>query len=112
MADDELCDRVLPSTWTMRDGTVIPISEMDDSHLFNAIAFLRRRNRAAVRCMAWQNALSAARYASTAPDGAADAAMGCVEPTLRGDHDDEILAERLGAFAALLNEARRRGLKI
>lgn len=104
----ELHDRRLPETWTTRDGRVIRIAEMGDSHLLNTVALLRRRNHAGVRARAWRTALRAASYATTAPDGAADAAMECAHACLRGDCDDEILAEELPEFAALLEEARRR----
>lgn len=32
-----------PPTWRTRDGRVVPVSEMEDSHLLNAIGFIRRR---------------------------------------------------------------------
>jgi len=112
LADEELRDRRLPETWTTRDGRVVRIAEMEDSHLLSTIALLRRRNRAGIRARAWRTAMRAGSYAETAPDGAADAAMECVSARLRGDCDDEILAEELPEFAALVEEARRRKLEI
>jgi len=112
LTDETVYDRVVPETWTTKDGRTIRISEMEDSHLVNTIHFLRRRYRGVVRGIARRIALSAASYASTAPDGAADAAMECASATLEGKCDDDILAEELAVFGALLDEARHRKLEV
>lgn len=110
LEDEAVHDRELPTAWTTRDGREVRIADMKDSHLLNTIAFLRRRNRAAVRRRALRDALRAGSYASTAPDGAADAALEHASSALRGDFDDRILEEEMPVFTALLDEVYHRGL--
>lgn len=120
-----------PLTWKLRNGTKVPISELDDVQLASAIAWARRTHRERVL----ELALSADRYSQTAPDGAFDD----VEQTIRvlaefgldlealftaatevalwgyqlaDDPTDWAVAEGLPAFEHLLREARRRQLPI
>lgn len=95
------------TTWTTRDGRIIPIRDMTDSHLRNTLAFLRRnvehyRNAEAMR--AWA-------YAEYAPDGAADAAEQSAYCVLEVMDDDEVLSECVSAYPALVTEAQRRGFE-
>lgn len=87
--------------WTTRDGREIPVTEMDDRHLGNAIRFVKR---------AAENyryaGLSALSYSTTAPDGAAYAAERAADEAF-----DE--AENCAAWGRILQaEADRRGLKL
>ena len=112
-----------PVTWTTSEGVTLRISEMADSHLLNTIRYLRRTHRA--RC--WSLAMSAGRYAMSAPDGAAEAAMQAEEELLalseppycmdepfgRGAQTlDEAVAELEPRHTTMLREAKRRGLVV
>lgn len=57
--------------WATREGALLRIRAMSDRHLENSIKFLERGARHRARLEAFR----ADCYASTAPDGAADAAM-------------------------------------
>lgn len=57
--------------WATREGSLLRIRAMSDSHLENAIKFMERHSRRRARA----EAFLADCYAETAPDGAADAAM-------------------------------------
>lgn len=85
---------------------------MDDEHLVNTIRWLRRRNWAARFHISLRRAMRALSYAATAPDGAADAAHDYANGVMTEAGRDEILAEKLPVFGALLAEAENRGLDI
>ena len=111
-----------PVMWTTNDGVTLQIGEMGDSHLLNTIQYLRRTHRA--RC--WALARSAGRYAMTAPDGAADAAMQAEEALLalaespycmdepfgRDLTLDEAVAKLEPRHTTMLREAKRRSLVV
>lgn len=56
-------------TWKTRDGRQIPLSEMTDSHLANAIKWADRKSDGLMDMSS-----RASAYAADAPDGAADCA--------------------------------------
>mgnify|MGYP001605058959 CR=1 FL=1 len=97
-----------PLMWRTRDGTTLRIRDMGDSHLLNSIRYLRRTHQQ--RC--WALAISADRYAMTAPDGASDAAAEAAAQAyeLGDEQDDEAVSEMSPVFGHLLNEAHRRRL--
>ena len=96
--------------WTTKDGRRVHVGKMEDEHLLNTIALLRRRNRNHVASAVFNRALRAGSYATDAPDGAAMVAEEYVSHLMHGCHDDDILAEALPIFATMLTEAHRRGL--
>ena len=97
-------------TWTTRDSVVIPIREMEDSHLVNTIRYLRRTHSA--RAESW--AYSAGDYAA----GAADIASMHAESAaislyaLSEDTSDAAVAFLEPRFTVMLREARRRKLVV
>ena len=99
------------TTWTTRDGTVMPITEMTDAHLAAAIRLVRMKYRSISDLMAFKAALNLYAYAADAPDGAAMAAEEEANRMLDGARQDEFLAERFPVFAALCAEADRRGIE-
>lgn len=96
-------------TWKTKDGRVVRVREMDDAHLMNTIAFLRRR--APLRALFL--AMNAGRYSETAPDGAAMAAEQAETELLDllDEGPDAILEQLEPAFPTMLREARRRKLE-
>src|SRR6185295_6311413 len=89
--------------WKTRDGLQVEISEMDDSHLANTIAFLEKR-AADINYNAW---LKMDQYAADAPDGAAMAVEREMD-TLAEMEDLEALAIVCPPYAAMIAERRRR----
>lgn len=97
----------LPTVWVTKDGREIPIIEMTDAHLRNALRFLRRRAEA----YRWAGALQLWSYAEHAPDGAAMAADRAAEELLEYADDDEVVSAFVPEFLALKREANRRRLE-
>ena len=98
----------MTTTWTTRDGTVMPIAGMTDAHLAAAIRLVRMKYRSVSDLMAFKAALNLYAYAA---DGAAMAAEEEANLMLDGARQDEFLAERFPVFAALCAEADRRGIE-
>ena len=92
-------------TWLTRDGRILLIINMEDTHLVNTIRYLEKTAPARMTALA-MNMLS---YAADAPDGAADCAeAGAME--LADMPVEEFLANDR-KYQALLKEAKRRKLK-
>ncbi len=99
-----------PAVWTTKGGAVVPVREMTDDHLRNAIRFVRRRSR---------EHLIASSLAVLAEmddeDGSAEQAfMSFIEDPITHDivsfpcGDPE---EGMPVFLDLVRELRRRGLR-
>ncbi len=93
--------------WATRDGRVIPIVHMSDSHLLNTIRFLRRN------VFTYQLVIMRrmSNYIMGAPEHAADA---CEAEAVRlmDMTDDEFLIYRFPQFRNLISEAAKRKLSI
>ena len=95
----------MTATWRMRDGTTIPVRKMEDSHLVNTIAYLRRnQERLRLRYVMQMGA-----YAENAPDGAALAVEQAIDEITEAE-PEEVLESCVAAFPALRAEAKRRRL--
>lgn len=93
--------------WRTKDGRVILIREMDDSHLLNTIRFLRRN----VTRYQLETLEPMFHYAADAPDGAAMAVE--MEIAHISDmSDDDFLAARFPVFVDMLAQVKGRGLKV
>jgi hypothetical protein len=100
-----------PGLWTTREGVALRITAMSDQHLGNSIRMLERGARGRARLEAFR----ADRYASTAPDAAADAATEAAREMydMADDPKTDIpkLAELVWPkYKELKAEAKRRGL--
>lgn len=93
-----------PFMWTMRDGTKIPVTEMTDSHLANAIA-LCERNAESFR----QSAIHSGYQMLSMLQG--EQAIYSVESELDRLEEGEFdLYEESESYAALIDEQERRTL--
>lgn len=93
------------TTWKTKDGIKIPIRELDDNHLKNIIAQLRRNARKQMDRLEYE----LLAYADGAPDGASMAAES--EAMHLVDMDvDEWLEGNCTQWKALNKEAQRRGI--
>ena len=95
-----------PKTWTTRDGSVVRISEMTDSHIVNAIRMLRRNDLANRIALAscWESAFSDETMAGIAAQSAAD--------DLFDDEYSDGPGEFFPVYDDLVREADRRKLKV
>lgn len=95
------------NTWTTKDGKTLLLSEMTDSHLENAIRYLARR----ASHYQSREVSSLDIYAIDAPDGASECAYMAMEEVLNME-PDEYMQEHHEPFQRLMEEAKRRKLKI
>jgi len=91
-------------TWKTREGAVMRIKDMGDSHLVNTIKYLERH----ATNMRLNQASDMFRYAATAPDGAAMCAESGAEQLLEMS-DEEFLSE-YPKYKGLVREAKKRKL--
>lgn len=89
--------------WKTKDGTFIPVKELTDGHLLNAIKLLQR----AAKEQGHLTALSLQAYAVTAPDGAADAAERGASSLLEGHYEIEQI---FPIYRSLISAAKKRKL--
>ena len=94
------------TTWVTREGDRIAVKDMTDDHLVNTIRFLRRNGERAKDAAMF----AALAYADSAPMYASDAAANEADRLTEMWIDDYLL-ERMPTFAAMLDEAGRRGLE-
>lgn len=92
--------------WTTKDGTQIRVRKMTDSHLVNAIRFLRRNAE-----VAQQHDISNAESLASMLSGeiASDDCDAFVDH-LKNQHPAEWLDEHVPQYSTMLREARRRKL--
>lgn len=102
----------MTTTWKTREGREIEIKDLDDFHLVNIISLLRRKGKPLAVAASWKWAFKALSYASTAPDGAAEAAEEEASRLLNHQCLDEMLSMELPIFGFLLAEAENRGLPL
>lgn len=102
-------------TWVTREGVRIPIRELEDRHLDNIVAFLRRHARSTMESLIRK----ARSFLPTIDDwNACDTSAGLAfltgMETLVGElesiTEDEFLAATVEAWPALLEEQQRRGM--
>jgi hypothetical protein len=97
--------------WATKEGALVRITAMSDQHLENSIKFLERHSRR----RAMLEAMRALRYASSAPEMAADAASEASNELFDMAHDNDVdlvkLAELVWPkYKELQFEKRRRGI--
>jgi len=92
-------------TWTTRDGQVIPIRDMTDSHLLNAIRFVRR-NAGELRM---REAYALDYAAETMGGDMAQDSLHAAAAQTYDQHDEDWLEEHED-YQALRREVSRRGL--
>ena len=97
----------MKTKWQTKDGTVIPIKDLTDSHLVNIIAYLRRAAPAA-REMAISDAFST--FASLHGEMAQYYAEGDCD-LLTCMSDGEFIEETIEQWPYLLREAKKRKLR-
>jgi hypothetical protein len=91
------------TTWTTKDGVVIPIVKLTDPHLLNIINMLLRHAEA----IRWRRLREVGAYlANDPPDGAWDAASKWEDTLLEMDQYEVI--ETVERWAPLIREAKRR----
>lgn len=93
-------------TWKTKEGKVVAIRDMTDSHLKNTVAMLRRNVgafEATIRDGIW------GYLVGDPPDGAAMAAEGALAELDEAD-DDDIIAACVDVFPLLVKETKKRGL--
>jgi hypothetical protein len=96
----------MPTHWTCRDGRVVPIAEMGDSHLVNTIRYLERNRETIV----FREVLRMGRMCSTfSGDGAMDAADMALDELLDEEYEDA-LSMCVPEYPALVAERDRRGI--
>ena len=98
----------LPTTWTTKDKRAIPIKEMTDSHLLNAIRFYRERAPAMQENQAFAAAGEAAGFDSDSM--ASYYAEGMVDDLMHEATEDWL--ERQPLWKALKREAKSRKLTV
>lgn len=97
-----------PPLWKMKDGRLIPIPDMTDSHLSNAIRMVIRN----VESIRWQLGESLEYYlCGDPPDGAYFAASAALHE-LHNMTDFEVLYTGLPSFKHLVAEAKKRKLPV
>lgn len=99
--------KLMPKTWTTREGERIEIRKMTDSHLLNTIRYLRR-NAEAIRL---GEAMTAYEFAeSCGGDMAYDAAFQAGDEMF--NWSDEQYLENREDYQEMLKVATRRGLNV
>lgn len=94
--------------WVTREGERIPVRKMTDSHLINAIRYLRRT--AEVQQM--EATLAIGQYLDDDPPDGAWMAATAAERDLESMDTDEFAAANVPTFEAMLAEAEKRGIKV
>ena len=98
----------LKTTWVTKDGRAIPIVQMEDTHLANTIAFLRRRAWGMKEmCIA-----QGLRAACAMPGEMATMAIESDIQHLEEMEDEEFLEETVPQWENLLKEASKRNLEV
>lgn len=96
-----------PKIWTTKDGREIPIKEMTDGHLLNAIAYLRRKAGIV-------KARELAVYLC-GPEPRGDGAMDAFDAEFQDAEEksaEDHLAGAIPAYSEMITEAERRGLEV
>lgn len=98
----------MTKTWTTREGDVINVMDMTDSHIRNTLRYFRTRCEA-IRLGECLEACAFAR-AMRFSEGAQDAFDAEMVDLAEAD-DDEVLCRLISGFEAVLEEAQRRKLE-
>ena len=93
------------ATWKTKDGRVLKVADMEDSHLINTIKYMQRR----AEHIQWKDVLQMSRFADTLNG---EMAVDCAEQSIveLGDMHPEDYLETLPDYQALVKEATRRKL--
>lgn len=108
-----MTDITASTHWVSRDGRVTPIREMADGHLVNTVRMIRRKTDRFATQVALEELGRMAVFAGPEPsDGVLDGLNDLLERWSDRDNLDQIIAERVPVFAALLCELHRRKIKL